>query len=100
LNVFGLNKKSAEKILTVECGIIGFNLRSDLGKKFLDEWKQAALNGGFYSSRSEQNAFSIIAYLNNMNNWDSETRADGIDSISSNSLFCYDRLFSPIPESR
>ena len=94
LKTFNLDKKEAEKILTIEAGIIGLNLKSDTGQKILTKWKISAENGGFYSSRPDQNSFSIIAYQLQLNNWDSPiTRPHTLSGINEKSIFCVDHTF-------
>jgi hypothetical protein len=97
LNTFNIDRKMAEKILTVEGGVFGLNLASTEGQVILSEWKKSAINGGFYSARPDQNSLSIISYLLHLENWDStRTRADTLRSINNNTIFCVDHTFSDI----
>ena len=99
LATFGLDMKKAEDILTIEGSVIGLNLKTEVGNLLLNEWRKSALNGGFYSARSDQNSFSIIAYLNNLKDWDNPSvhRPFQLQDITENAIFCLDHSFTDLP---
>lgn len=98
LKIFGMQRNLAENILTVETGILGLNLKSDIGQTILTDWRKAASNGAFYSSRPDQNALSIISYLIGLQEWDAPvSRANQLQDINDSSIFCVDHSFFNIP---
>jgi hypothetical protein len=70
LRIFHVSEDEAEHIPTIETGVIGLDFSSTIGNLLLDKWEEAARSGGFFSSRPEQNSFSIIAYQLHLEDFD------------------------------
>jgi hypothetical protein len=70
LRIFQVSAEEAKNIPTVETGVIGLDLSSEIGNKLLDQWEEAARIGGFFSSRPDQNSFSLIAYKLQLRDFD------------------------------
>lgn len=97
LNYFGIDKKTIENIFTIEGGIIGLDLTTKVGNELLTAWEKSAKEGGFFSSRFDQNAFSIIAYLFNITDWDNPSkRPSNLKDIKEDSIFCVDTTFQDL----
>jgi hypothetical protein len=71
IEAFGLESGEARHIKSIAAGVMGLNLTHPKGERALEMWMNAARNGmGFFSPRPEQNAFSIIAHLLEMQEWE------------------------------
>ncbi len=96
LNLFKVSVDQADCIKTIEANILGLNLNSTVGNTILVRWQEAVKNGGFYSARHDQNAFSLIAYKLELKNFENPmiSRPYKIEDINENSIFFLDRSIS------
>jgi hypothetical protein len=91
LDSFHLSYQEACTIKTVETGILGLDFSKPIAHKILDLWEESLKNGGFLSSRPEQNAFSIIAHRLGLFHWeDASKRPCNKEEISPDAAFFVD----------
>jgi len=95
LAFFGLNHSSTYQIPSCSAGLFGVDFTQPIGRKIIDWWSRAALDkDAFYSTRSDQNALSIILHQLGISNFIGLDQMPHHKSeINSNSLFWLDREF-------
>lgn len=99
---FGLTLEQTYYIPSCSAGLFGIDLSKPVGKRVLNEWHRAAFDkDAFFSSRSDQNALSIILYQNHLTDFADIRKmphAENNDPIQEDSLFYLDRLYAQQPE--
>ncbi len=92
---FGMTHEQTYDIQSCSAGLFGVDFTQRMGTTLLDSWYRAAHDpDAFFSSRSDQNALSMILYQNNIDEYTSmDLMPHSKQEIKPNSLFWLDREF-------
>lgn len=95
---FGLTLEQTYYIPSCSAGLFGLDLSWPVSRQVLNEWYRAAFDSdAFFSSRSDQNALSIILYQHQFTQFADIRQmphAENGDPIQEDSLFYLDRLYA------
>ncbi|MBX3718988.1 MAG: glycosyltransferase family 2 protein [Parachlamydiales bacterium] len=94
---FGLTHAETHQIPSISAAVFGLDLTQKVGRDLLDHWYRAAQDpDAFFSSRADQNAFSLLLHVHNISDFIPMRRMPHTESnqpITPDSLFSLDRIY-------
>lgn len=95
LNEYEISMDDAMSIRSCEVSVVGFDLSSKLGTLLFEDWYSYMKKPyGYFSSRPEQNALSIIFYKNNISNFIPLSKiATSLEQVNQHTSFVVDRSY-------
>jgi hypothetical protein len=95
LNQFEVSLNIANKVVSCQACVVGFDFSSKIGLRLFTQWFSSALTPfGFFSKRADQNALSLIFYKNKLCNfYRLHELANSFEHVNSNTKFVCDRNY-------